>query len=572
MRNIFAAIVCGLVSSAVAIAPHWAQWRTDGQIEYLASGDDVIYLAVARAAYAGEGRLRDPYSILSEKTPTAFSWYQFVPFTRPLAIAGVSFFQIPLVWRVMGGFCLGITGYILCFYLTDAQPFRSVLAVGLTLILLNDPGTISGRPIVQTLLTMRDYAAGIYRNEFADGIGQYRIVNPLLNYPWMFLVVAAAFSGMRTWRWIASAGVCVGVCTLLYFFFWTGIVGTLGLYGVIQFIRWRFGSADGFTELRFAALTAIIGLLIGSSQILSNSATFADPAFRGALDRTSLGYHVPSGDPVRTQYLVGVTFFVTSAVTIASLSWKWSNKLAFAGCLTLAGYLLRNSAVVTRLEFENYHWSYLQGLGISLTWMILGLRVLPSSSWVSFCVLAVGTVVAAFAFVWRAEEPKHCRETISLNETLRELTLLADDLQRLSPDTSLAGPDETRVAILFGRCGQLYNVPHTSHRSLIPDDEVHLRHAANAWLQGVSEEQYRIDARDPHFSMTPSSRPEWQADAVAESRMMLFQEIEKNPTKIERFQANAILTRRTAPRPRGDGWIETARTNEWILWTKSPSK
>src|SRR5262245_51581516 len=186
--DVVAAIGCAVIAAVLAVVPHLAQWYHHGTLRYIASGDDVIYLAVARSAYYGEGRLRDPFATPAQKVPTAFSWTQFVPFTAPLRWVGVPFLLVPLMWRAVGGLMLGATAYVLARRLAPPGPAVIGWSVGIALIWISDAGTIDGRPLVGFIPLLAGWACGMPPHPLADSLAQFRVVSPLLNFPWMMLV------------------------------------------------------------------------------------------------------------------------------------------------------------------------------------------------------------------------------------------------------------------------------------------------------------------------------------------------------------------------------------------------
>jgi hypothetical protein len=154
---------------------------------------------------------------------------------------------------------------------------------------------------------------------------------------------------------------------------------------------------------------------------------------------------------------------------------------------------------------------------------------------------------------------------------LRSLAPLAPALAELGPDDVLAGPAACNLAVLWGRGGQLYQSPHTAHRSLIPDREVHERHALNAWLQGRDEADYAAHALDEgSFSMTRSPRPEWQSEAVREVRLTLFRALLRGerPDLLERYRPTALLLPGGVTPVRGGPWELAAQSPDWSLWRK----
>ena len=250
-------------------------------------------------------------------------------------------------------------------------------------------------------------------------------------------------------------------------------------------------------------------------------------------------------------------------------------RLGLLWLMALAGYALKNSALVTGLEFENYHWQYVHApmaevilLGIA----VFALDRMPAPRFRAVLgIVAAGTVLIALA--WRPWESLHAAEPVGYQQMLEELRPLRPALAGLGENDVLAGPIACNVAILSSRCGQLYQSPHTSHRSLIPDHEVHERHALNAWLQGVDEAAYDQDSDQSSFSMSHSSRPEWQPEAVGRARHSLFHELMRTGAKeqMDRYRVSALLLPTGVPPVRGGPWELAGQGGKWSLWRK-PSR
>ena len=87
---------------------------------------------------------------------------------------------------------------------------------------------------------------------------------------------------------VALGGVALGLCVLMYFYFWTGAVLALGLYlAWLILLAWRRPEARS-EHLRQAGAVAgvlAVGLLLGLPQVLENVRAFAHPEVRAALAR-----------------------------------------------------------------------------------------------------------------------------------------------------------------------------------------------------------------------------------------------------------------------------------------------
>ena len=149
-RDYAAAAVCMLVGGVLALLPHIAVRVHDGTWEFLASGDDVIYLTVARLALRRRRPARDPFAAERDGIPTPFAWLQFVPLSVLASRLGCSLLETGLVWRAVGGPFLGLTLYYLFRQLFDTSRAPTTSALACALICLGDPGFITGKPLVDS--------------------------------------------------------------------------------------------------------------------------------------------------------------------------------------------------------------------------------------------------------------------------------------------------------------------------------------------------------------------------------------------------------------------------------------
>jgi hypothetical protein len=394
------------------------------------------------------------------------------------------------------------------------------------------------------------------------------VVTPLLVLPFPLVLVSTLVQVGRRGLVAASVGVAaLGACVLLCFFFWTAAVAGLGLYLAARLVAWRLAAIGGRAEAARVArrefvLGAVVlagGLALGAPQILGNARMFADPEVKPVLQRLSRGQVLPPGHPLRTLYLRNswaAAKLAAATVLIAALGAAGAWRLAPVYAVALAALLLTSSAAITGLEFENFHW--LMAFHPLIEIVILAGVGLALHRWGRAWSPKVGLVLAAvpagllvLALVWRPYEALHAPWSVSLNQTLRSLDPIWPALEELGTDDVLAGPFEANVAVLAGRAGQLYQFNQTSHSSLIPDEEVHLRHALNAWLRGLSRDEYGREAASRPFPGGAVTKPSWRPEAVAARRLELFDRLESDPAEaaamLDRFDPTALL------RPTADG-------------------
>ncbi len=234
--------------------------------------------------------------------------------------------------------------------------------------------------------------------------------------------------------------------------------------------------------------------------------------------------------------------------------------------MLVSGYLLSNSAVVTGLEFENYHWAYVfspfgEILVLSLAALIidrLGPRRWRPALW------AVPAAMVAVALIARPYETVHRRASNEITQLIRELEPLRGDLAQLDPDEALAGPRQTNIALLFTPAGQLYQYNHSWVSSPIPTAEVGRRFALNAWLQGMDMPQFVAAAERTEPASVPGVTEAWAAD---------FRAVLDGGAEglLRRYRVGALLLPADAPEPsRGGPWSLAARAPRWSLWRRDP--
>ncbi len=573
-RDLGACLVCMFAGFVLATLPHWTNLAAKGTLTYLADGDDVLYLAIARIPYHGENKVRDPFARPTDGVPSLYSWMQFVPLSKVARWVGWPPLLIPLLWRIVGGVLLGGSIYLVFRRLFAGYRHAIALAIGCSLICLSDGGFIGGRIIVHDFKLVTELIRGIDRGK-PDGLPQYRVVTPILNLPFLLIAVATLIPGApRRVRNAVVGAIALGLCVHLYFFFWTAfVVAMCGYLGVLIVKAWRDRvSPSAWLEPKFASAVLLGGLVLGGSQIYSNAKTFADPSYAPILERMCRGRHLSPGHPIRTEYVVNTWAWGKIAIGAVAILGFGLNGYGLLWWLTFTGYALANHAILTGLEFENYHWNIVQAatgeimmLGIACSLLDRYRNLLGSWSQVFW---VVPVILFAIALIWRPAEALSAREPVSYTQLLRELDGLKPSLGRLTPVDVLAGPIEADVGLLLGDGGQLYQYPHTSHSSAIPDQDVHERFALNAWLTNRTREELVAESKQTAFENgyddpTANSNKE----TVATKRLEIFDELERTGGSrlLKKYQPNWILMRSDGNLPRGR-WVMDASTGPWTLW------
>ena len=508
-----------VVGFSLAIAPHLTTLASRGTLDYLADPDDVLYLSIARAPYHGESALRDPFARRSDAMPTLYPWAQFVPFTLPTRWLGLGLLRASLIWRTIGGLSLGGSLFVLFRRLLGGTGHPTAWSLGASLVCLSDAGFVDGRMIVADYDLFRLMLHGSTPMNKADALGQYRVVTPLLNLPFLLLMVAALVPSNRGRRARTMLGaVCLGLCFQLYFFYWTAAVAALLASAIVGLAVGRRG-AEHRANVRSTALVLVGGLAIGLPQVHANARLFSNPEVRPILERMGRGRVLDADDPARTRYLANYWAWAKLGVGgLAILAFRVRG-LGLVWWLTLSGFLMANGAILSGLEFENFHWVYVHAPMGEILLLALAARLLDR--WNSghavrdriLWLLPAFTIAVAGA--WRPFEATRAPDPIRLNQLVDAIrsSHLDETLGRLGPDRVLSAPRDLDVAILFSRCGLLWQEPHSYLSSLNGEESLHERHALNAWLQGETVEGYRQLNREYPFLVVPSGdTARWSAE------------------------------------------------------------
>ncbi|CAN5229982.1 hypothetical protein BH11PLA2_BH11PLA2_21550 [soil metagenome] len=569
-RDIVSGVVCALAGLFIAVIPHIQGLILFGTADFLADGDDVLYLAISRAPYYGSATLVDPFEPLSTK-PTLYPWLSYVPGARIAAALDVPLLQLSFLWRIVGGLAMGGSLFVLFRTLFHALPQRRLLATAAALFVLADPGVI-GRPFIalglMTQSLVQNNIAGLTQQQH----GLYRVTTPLLVLPVLILLIAILIRPLNLARTLLAAAL-LALLIYLYFFLWTAAVATLtafaGCYFLLGLLR-REERRGHWQQAMWISLVVVIGVALGAPQILSNSQSFADPALKLALDRMSRGVFIPAGDPIRTMYLKNVWAWGALFAGTLGFALLKTRGVGLLWLLTLMGFALRNSALVTGLEFENYHWNYVHSPSAELLLVTMAILLLDRLRFwnhrrsVVLLVLSLAAVVLAITAHW--QRCRSATEARFYRQTLSDLAELRPALNRLNEQSLLAGPKAANVALLFTRGGQLYQFDQTSHSSLTPDREVHERYVLNAWLSGRVTEP---DEPKERFQVSLLKRPEWEWPAVDRQRQTIRDELQRDGGQalLQRYPVTHLLTAAGDPAPISGGpWTLVAQGQQWSLW------
>lgn len=569
------------VALLLAVEPHLASLARRGTYEYMADGDDALYLAIARTSYYDGPEVRDPYASPEQELPSLYAWLQFVPFSVLTRSLGLPPLAIAVVWRAVGAGLFGLSLYALFRRLFADLPKRAAWTLSAALTCLSDPGFVTGRPIVAAFSLAGQMWRGVALLGKGDALPQYRVVTPLLNLPFLLLLGACLIPTKRRPIVRALVGmISLGLCFRLYFFFWTAAIVAMGFYYagvVIRALVLPSARRDSLRELALGAAILAGGAALGGEQVIDNMRTFGSASDKPALERMIRGRKLAPGNPARIVYVKNYTGWAKLALAAAAVLYFRRSAASILFAFQLAGFLLNMSAVFTGLEFENFHWNYVHSAFSEVLLLYVIVHVLATRPFrkryvlTAFC-LIVGTLVIT-ALCWRTFETAHAREAVKLSALIDETRGLRPALAGLKPNDVIAGRPEAAALLILTRAALLYCDPHSSDSSMNTNRQVHERHALNGRLLCDSIDEYERRFGGARFAAGEFlDRPEWSPAAVREARRAIFRQLEVDPSDLlRRYHPNVLLLASDDPPPAHAGpWRELARTEKWTLWQKTP--
>ncbi|MDG2039898.1 MAG: hypothetical protein P8J30_05395 [Ilumatobacter sp.] len=320
-----------------------------------------------------------------------------------------------------------------------------------------------------------------------------------------------------------ASGVALGLLVHVYFYYWTA-AGLAHLLLTLDRQRWG-------TYLR----VAVIGVLVGLPALVAGALLTTDTSADWMLRSDKF---VPIGH--FEELLVTRAAFLLFSIAFLWL-WRARRELLPLWCHAAAGLVLLNHQLVSGLQIENFHWTYVYGPGLAVLTASLAAdgvrRLMPYRAWAAAVVttaLVVGGGGHVASAVWlRAAEASRTASSISILEHYghyREQRAL-----RASAPVERGGVagDSWFVdfAAIFDDQRPLarYSAKLTPSIDNVALDE---RVALNAVLLGQTQAEFelaqRAEAQVDRWG--PTARDPVLAAARLRRRVLAFTEAERGPT------------------------------------------
>jgi hypothetical protein len=560
-RDLVAAALCVVVGVLLAVLPHIVWWFKLGSPVWIADYDDLLYLSVASRAYHDHpAYLSDPASV--EDRAVIFDWLEFAPGILLAKVLRWGPLGINLAWRIWAGLTIALGWYLIVRHYVR----RVWITMALVILLLTDIGITSAHMLVrptEVAVKLASGHPGSLFTTFPQFHFQWRVITPSLSQAFLLLHLwlLARARVQPTWPRLAWSGVGFGLLFYIYFYFWTAAGLALLLALALD---------AGHRRVYFH--TGWIGTLIGLPTIV----------VRWLLKQSS-----PPDWLHRTDNFLPIARFseflfprVALLLSVVGLVWVWFRRrdLIYLWALATAGLMLLNHQVLSGLQIQNFHWTYVWGLCFSLLFLLLVAGELFDRKVVSRPLiwgLSVLCLLEGAGGVWfRVEEATRTRESLELGTALRQY-----QAQRLSPSTVRLVPNSVVAGNprFVGLAVVLENLRPLEHYSAlyspsIDNGERDRRLALDGYLRDLDSRAFAAEQlKVLRSGWGPWSRDKNLRTERVASRLASFDAILANPSAaLDQFAVRyvALAATQAPPAYLSSGWHRLQDGPFWQIWER----
>jgi hypothetical protein len=496
---------------------------------------------------------------------TMYQSFQFVPAVLLVRILGLSTLEVNTVWHLWAAIALPLAFYLVFFHWLQ----RPWAAACCAIIMLVDCGVSTTEPLIIQVMRIFQAAAGrlpvLYDGQ--DLLGQWRIVDPAVGMSFLLLqvlLVSAAVEKPQTRSVPLAAGVSTALLFYIWFYYWTAAVAALSIGFAL----------DRYARRTYATILGM-GLAVGTPAIVQGLITksLLDPQ---ALHRIGFFASVPR-----------LAFFLLPKAGLLALFvtgvWIWRKPKhdgLYLWCLALAALALSNNHIISGLDLRAGHWRSIWGTGLSILVFVMAAQLLRDSVRVSrsFITIAVSTVLLI---------------EVATGATLRAIDVsrginarvVSDGYRTFVSQSSLKAPGLLPVSAVIGGNEEFCDLasivrgtrPLAGYAAFLSlglnDHEWETREALNAHLEGLSEQDFRKEARNYARSYGWGESADPQESLMVEAGMMReFMRMEYAPefeTEASGVRYVALQAEQPIPAYLKHGWSLVEAGQYWRIWTRS---
>lgn len=556
-----APMACVLFGVLISVMPHLVWLLRSGSPVWIADNDEFLYLSYASQAYFNHpASLSDP--VLSSHAPTMYPWLQLAPGILPATLLQLGPMAISVIWRAWAGVSIALGWYLLVKFHVK-KPWS---AAAISAVLLADVGVVAAHPIwrqaVAALQVLLGRTQGLL-DKNPQLHQEWRIVTPALSLMYLlfhiWLVVRAREIPSRSR--ILLAGLGLGVLFYEYFFFWTAACLALAAVFLLDAknrkVYWQ---------------TTVIGVVVGLPSLL---ATFL-------LKKSTLPDWLP-----RTDYAVPIPRLsellipkIAIFLLIVLFIWVWRRRrdLIYVWALAASALLLMDHQILTRLQMQNFHWTYVWGPCLSMLILLAlvdGLGRVMSSGRLVRLVIGVLLIAHLSTGLWlRAVEAAKSQESVEFTTTYGRYHEQHNATHLpFMPNAVMAGDkDFVNLAVILDNLRPLDHYAVIMSPS-IDNSEWDARVALNGFLLGLDREAFGAKQREVlnNNVLGPEARDPARRAERLDNRLKIYDQIASNPRPaLDRFQVKYVALAKDVPPPSylAANWRRLADGPYWQVWER----
>ena len=554
---------CISVGLAMALLPAIIQWFKLGYMIWIGNGDELFMLALGSQAYFNHpAYLSDP--VLVSGGVSLFRQLPLLPGVWMAWVLGLGPLGIDVCWRLLGGFSLAVTWYLL---IRQSVP-RPWIAAALAIIMLVDVGLLSAGLFFRQVQFFSSVLTRGFNPLAGDFVHpEWRVATPALTMAYLLfnLWLVARARQTPTRRSLVLSGVSFGLLFHVYPYFWTTAAAALVLAFLID---------QG--HRRVYLWTGLIGGLIGSYRI------FCDMMLKRG---TPPDWLIRSDKFVHVDRFTDLKFpIVASLVLIVGFIWIWRQRrdLIYLWTMGFSGLVLFKHHIVTGLTIENYHWLYLWAPCCSLLLMLMVVSLLPRRGPKARLALAGLMVLClADAFIGlslRVVESFQAKAGLALVKSCSEYQVqrIESGAPRFAPNSTVAGEHQfINFASILENQRPLDNY-WVFLSPQVSDAEWDQRIALNNYLFDQNRATFEANQREA-LKLRQGSWGPWTRDASdgerrVVNRLTAFDEVVRDPESALNRLGVQYLGLRVGESPPSDltkqKWTRIQAGPFWQVWER----
>jgi hypothetical protein len=561
--DIRALVVCAVAGLLLSALPHLLWWAKTGKPVWIADNDDLVSLAASANTYHNHPTYVG--DILRESGgDSIYPALQYLPFVWVAKVIGLPPVLINLLWRLWAGAALGAILYLLLRGYLE----RVSLAAMATLTLLFNVGLLTAHFLDGQLRVLIPLLTGHGQAYFAFGPQislHWRVLAPaaILPFVFVFLYFQRRARAAPSWGRVLVASVSFGSLFYLYFYFW--LAAGLGLLLLV---------AIDAGHRRTHLLIGMIGCALGTPALVASYL---------------VSHRNPSDWGPRNDFFLPIPHFselllpkFAILLLILAFIWIWRNKrdLLPLWALSTSGLMLANHQILTGLQVQNFHWSYVWGPTLSITAVLCLIcemeRHIVTRRWTRPVLVAICLLMVSSGFWLRAVEVirTHGSIEVTQNYELYRAQRLTGNSAPFAPNTVVSG-DKAFVdfAVIAERVRPLRHYI-ANHTPSVTDTELDQRWALNAYLLGQTREEYETQERAFFINepFGPISRDRTKLEPRLALQMNTYDSIAADPSPaLNQFQVRYLALPAGQLPPAylsAGGWTQIETGPNWRIWER----